>query len=64
MIKAVLSLSLLGMLFVGCGEATQERAELQKLEVLQVLKESKRYGSTSELDKVSAAINASQGGEE
>jgi len=61
MIKSVIALSLLGMLFIGCGEATQEKAELQKLEVLEVLKESKMYGSTSELDKVANAINASQG---
>ena len=62
MIKSVIALSVLGMLFIGCGEATQEKASLQKLEVLQVLKESKMYGSTSELDKVANSINASQGG--
>ena len=62
MTKAILSLGLLGMLLVGCGGETStegESAGLEKLEVLQVLKESKRYKGESVFD--SEAITSQQG---
>ena len=61
MIKGILPLVLLGILFTGCGEtsAKGESAGLEKLEVLQVLKESKRYKGESVFD--SAAINSMKG---